>query len=225
MIDILIPVLHRPQNAQPLVDSIHKHTTVPHQIVFLTTAGDQHQYEACCQTGANVLIVQGIHNQYARKINQGFAVTSNPYVLLAADDLDFQPGWDTIALAVAEASGAGVIGTDDCANKHVRAGNFSTHPLVRRSYIEDVGGTWDDGPGVVLHEGYDHNMVDVELAHVAKARGQWAFALESRICHRHPGWKTAEMDATYAKGSSKFAADRRLFARRSRMWTKRTARR
>lgn len=216
MIDILVPVLARPQNALPLVTSIQATTTVDYSILFLCSHGDEAQIAACKQTGARVIVADyGRTHEYPRKMNHGFAKTDRQYVFLAADDLDFQPGWDEAALD----HFASVVATNDDANPEVKRGSFGTHNLVRRSYVMEQGGSLD-GPGVLLHEGYDHNWVDRELCQLADWRGEYAFARDSIVRHRHPHWGTAEMDATYEKGLSTFAADQRLFRQRSLRWKK-----
>ena len=160
MIDILVPVLGRPQNAQPLADSIATHTTMPYTLLFLTSPGDQAEFDACVLTGANVLeVVTNRSGDYAKKINRGYLETISPFLLLAADDVEFTYGWDTTVLDLAIRTGKGVVGTNDLANRSVMAGVFSTHPLVRRDYIEYRGGSLD-GPRIVYHEGYDHNYPD-----------------------------------------------------------------
>ncbi len=216
MIDILVPVLGRPSRAQSLADSVAAHTTVPFTLLFLTSPGDTEEYDACIATGANVLQIDtGPRGQYAKKINAGYRLTNNAYLLCAADDLEFTPDWDRNVLAVAEMSGKGVVGTNDMANPHVIAGEFSTHPLIRRTYIQEWGGSLD-GPGVVYSEAYDHNFVDVELAKVAKARDEWAFAIESRVIHKHPGFTGGDLDDTYRKGLRGFGKDSQLHRRRMR---------
>lgn len=217
VIDVLVPVLGRPQNAQPLADSLRDNTHVEVRLLFLTSPGDDAEMEACFRTGADVLEVPGEDRQYPRKINAGFRWTHHPFVLMASDDIEFMPGWDLEALAAAE-SGKSVVGTNDKANRHVMLGQFSTHPLIRRSYVMTRGGSLD-GPGVVLHEGYDHNYVDRELCHLAQARGEWAFAPKAVIVHHHPGWqKGITADPTYAKGRRNFNEDHALFIRRATEW-------
>ena len=217
MIDILVPVLGRPQNVQPLIEAFAR-TTAAHEIHFLCTAGDIDQIAACRDSGKRVIVVDtGESHQYPLKMNAGFEATERPFLLLAADDLDPHPGWDTEALRVAAETEAGVVGTNDLANGYVKAGIFSTHSLVRRSYVEDWGGSLD-GPGVLIHEGYDHNFSDRELCGLAQARGEWAFAERSCIQHRHPLWKTAPWDTTYRKGLSTFHDDQRLFLERAAQW-------
>jgi hypothetical protein len=137
-------------------------------------------------------------------------------VFLGADDLVFEKGWDTEALKVAKRTGAGVTGTADCHNPEVMRGGFSTHPLVRRSYVMELGASLD-GPGWLCHEGYDHNQTDVEISKVAQHRRLWAFAPNSRVCHNHPDWLNIPKDDTYKKGFRFWRRDQQLWAKRSRL--------
>jgi hypothetical protein len=218
MIDILVPVLGRPQNVQPLIEAF-KVTTAAYEIHFLCSPGDDAQIVACRVSGADTIVVNAAdgQHQYPIKMNDGFAATKRPFLLLASDDISPEPGWDTEALRVAEETDAGVIGTNDMANGYVKAGIFSTHSLVRRRYVTEWGGSLD-GPGTLIHEGYDHNFSDRELCGLAQARGEWAFAKRSILRHRHPLWKTASWDATYRKGLSTFHEDQRLFLERAAEW-------
>jgi hypothetical protein len=218
MIDVLVPVLGRPQNAALVVQRFRQAATVPYRLVFLCTEEDEDQIAACRETEGEVILVCGEHSQFPRKINVGFNATENLYVFVAADDIEPLPGWDTTALTIALACGRGVIGTNDQSNKWNVNGHFSTHPLIRRSYVLEHGGSLD-GPGIVFHEGYDHNYVDRELCHLAQARNEWAFAVESRLIHHHPAWaKAPSTDATYAKGRRTFHADHELFIVRAEQW-------
>ncbi len=218
MIDILVPVLGRPQNVEPFMESFEAATTTPYKVWFLCSLGDPEQVAECDNTGEEVVLVTGPAGRadYARKMNAGFTLTSQPFLFLAADDIQFLPGWDTESLWVAEETGAGVIGVDDLFNPGVSAGHFSTHPLVRRSYIEEQGGCLE-GPGVLVSPQYDHNCTDLELAELAQSRGQWAFAPKAKVQHLHPGYAT-NVDATYKKGRRFYARDRQTFLRRQRQW-------
>lgn len=220
MIALLIPVLGRPQNAQPLVDSIHANTRTEHNIVFLASRGDDDQIEACRRTNAITVLVEGGDCEYARKINEGCTIdywgTPPEWVFLGADDLDFHDGWDLEAIAEHERTGKPVIGTNDCANPTVMAGRHSTHTLVHRSYIER--GSIDDA-AKLLHDGYSHNWVDNEFIDTARFRDAFSFAAESHVAHRHPIWHTAPDDDVYAKGRAGFHKDRRLYLSRRRLWT------
>lgn len=218
MIDILIPVLARPQNARPMIESLRQATVVEYRVLFLCSLGDDEEIDACHETGCEIFIDDfGERGQYPRKMNAGFRLTEHPFLLLGADDIEFQPGWDVEVLRVAQETGAGVIGTNDCANPQVMRGHFSTHPLVRRSYVDEQGGSLD-GPGVLIHPGYSHNFCERELAHLAQSRGQWVFASESKIVHRHPCWGTAPEDDTYRKGVANMGEDQWLFWDRAQQW-------
>jgi hypothetical protein len=215
VIDILVPVLGRPQNAAPLVQNIRDTTTVPHTITFLCSGGDDEQYEACRATDAFTVQFkrEAGPGDYAWKINTAAQGTTSDWIFQAADDLTFQPGWDTYALKIADIGpGYDVIATNDMANANVRKGQFGTHNLIRRRYVTDRLN------GQVLHEGYDHNFVDRELSGWAQSHGVFRFAPHSRVKHNHPLWKTAPDDPTYRKSLARFQDDRRLFLSRAHLW-------
>lgn len=216
-IDIAIPVLGRPGQEQKVLESIHANSRTPYRVLFLCSQGDSPQIAACAQTGAGMLIVPwpAGPGDFARKINYAFAKLADEFLFTAADDLRFHPGWDEKALRVAEDTGAGVIGTNDMGNPLVRRGRHSTHSLVRRSYIEEQGGTFD-GSGAVLCEKYDHQWCDNELVQTAMLRHQWAFAHEALVEHLHPNWRKSDMDATYEKAMRATRADIALFQKRMR---------
>lgn len=214
-------MLARPRNAAPLYESVTRSTSVSYEVLFLCSPGDEEEIAACRETGARVEVVPWEPGQgdFARKINHGFSVAGGEWVFMGADDLRFEPGWDREALRVAEETGASVIGTNDHANPEVMRGRHATHFLIRRSYIEEYGGTVD-GSGAILHEGYDHQCIDLELLETARARGQWAMALGSHVRHLHPIYNRAvKMDSTYERALAHGKEDRQLFFRRRRLWT------
>ena len=217
-VDVIVPCLGWPQNAQPLVDSLAA-SGADARIVFVATGGDRPQIAACHATGATVLEVgwPAGRGDFARKINHGFQHTSSDLFLMGADDLDFQPRWDVSAARMMYGR-VGVVATNDKANRQVMRGEFGTHCLISRLYIEEKGGTGDNEPGVVLYEGYDHNFVDRELCDVARSRKAFAFASQAVVAHRHPLWKTAEWDATYTKALARFHQDQKLYTQRRRLW-------
>ena len=189
----LVPVLGRAQAIKPLVDSIKASTRTPWSVLFLCTPADSEAIAACFEqsmrysnVSQQIVPWDAGPGDWARKINLGYSLTNEEFILLGATDLRFHPGWDEIALYAAATANAGVIGTNDLGNATVMRGHHSTHPLVRRSYIE-VCGTIDE-PDKVVHEGYQHQWVDTELCETAKARGEWAFARDSHVEHMHPFW-------------------------------------
>lgn len=214
MIDVLVPVLGRPDNAIPLITSLTAASHSVSRVLFLCSESDTEEIKACRMTTADVIECAWKPKQgdYARKMNEGFRQTDSEFVFLAADDVTFHPGWDDEALAVAFATKAGVIATNDMNNPQVKKGLFGTHCLVRRSYVMEQGGSLE-GPGHLLSERYDHNFVDRELCHLADQRGMYAFAEHSHVVHN---WRAHGMDATYEKGIKNFRHDQRLFLRRIR---------
>jgi len=152
---------------------------------------------------------------FAKKTNLAYRESEEPWIFCGADDLLFEPGWDEAALQVAEQHRAGVTGTNDTANALVKKGLHATHSLIRRSYIEEQGGTFD-GTGEIYSETYDHQWTDSELVETAKLRRQWAFARDSLVRHLHPHWGTAEMDWVYEKGQRATKEDFALYVQRIR---------
>ncbi len=216
MIDILIPVLGRPHRAAPLVENIRAVTEVDHTIAFLCTHGDTAEIDACVEAGADFVHVvpKNESGDYAKKINEGFHHGEAEWVFQAADDLEFEPGWDLQALKTAGGI-YDVVATNDMANGSVKRGLFGTHNLIRRRYI--TGGRWlPEIP--VLHEGYDHNFVDRELCGWAQHHGTFVFARHSHVKHHHPLWRTAPSDPTYVKSLAHFREDQKLFYSRAHLW-------
>jgi hypothetical protein len=97
----------------------------------------------------------------------------------------------------------------------VTAGVHATHPLIRRSYVDERGASWD-GPGTVAHEGYRHWFVDNEWTLVAQQRGVFASALGSVVEHLHPIWGKGADDDVYRKGQSQADRDKRIWVRRQK---------
>jgi hypothetical protein len=189
-------------------------------VQFLVSPGDDDQSVAVKEQptwNVNVEFEPG-PGDYARKINHGYRLAEShgfDWVFTGADDLTFHPGWLQAAMLVAANYGKSVIGTNDLWNPSVRRGRHSTHSLVSVDYVREIGGGWD-GPGVLLHEGYDHQCVDNELCTAALMRGMWAFAKDSVVEHLHPFAKKAEMDDTYRKALAKGKEDIAVFRQRWR---------
>lgn len=224
-IAVLVPCLNRPQNAQPLMASF-KASKPDARLIFVVTASDKAEIQAISD-GLQVVGMMGVGfvslddeagpGDYARKINVAYRNCDESYVLCAADDLRFHPGWDSALLAVAREYDVGVVGTNDLANGAVLAGKHSTHPLVSRCYIDSRGG-YVGGEGKVYFEGYDHQFVDVELVETAMQRGCYAHCRDAVVEHLHPLWRKAETDATYRKGQANGKADARLYQSRRHLW-------
>lgn len=211
-IDILIPVLNRPQNVQPLMASLQV-TQEPYRVIFICSPRDTEQIAACSAYETLIVDWRPGKGDFAKKINFAFDRTDSEWLFQGADDIKFYPGWDTMALQQADKTGKLVIGTNDLHNPLVKRGRESTHTLFARSYIEQQGGTLDN-TGRVFCELYDHQFVDLEFCETAKRRGVWGFCRQSIVEHLHPHWGLAEDDATYKKAVRNTGDDHRLYAER-----------
>lgn len=209
-IDILIPVLGRPQHAQPLADSLSV-TVTPHRVLFLCSPHDLDAIAAYEPFG-EVEIVPWPSGKadFARKINFGFQMTESEWIFQGATDIRFRAAWDVEALRIAAKTGKRVIGTNDLHNEAVRRGRHSTHTLFHRSYIEEYPGEC----GIVFCEFYDHQYVDNEFIELAKRRREFVSSRHSHVEHFHPHWGNAEPDATFKKATRQTNSDRRLFFKR-----------
>jgi len=207
---VIVPVLRRPQNAAPFMASLRASTGLA-TVYAVADNDDPETAEAWAAAGAEVIL--GDEVTFPRKVNLAYGKTSEPWLFLTGDDVRFHPGWLDHAQHVADVFKADVVGTNDAGNVRVMRGEHATHMLLRRSYVDARGGSWD-GPGVVCHESYRHCFVDDEIVTAAKQRGVWQSALGSVVEHRHPIWHKAEDDEIYHLGQESFEPDRELFLAR-----------
>lgn len=208
---ILVPVLERPGNVQPLLDSIAATTPDPYRVLFIADPHDVPEHDAIRAAGGEFITVDG---NYAAKINVGVRATDEPYIFMGADDLRFHPKWLERAMTKMRGK-VGVVGTNDMGNPRVVSGDHSTHSLVARWYA-DLG-TIDD-PTKVLHEGYLHEFVDDEFVETAKSRGAFISARDSHVEHLHPMWDKAPTDHLYQAQQTRMRAGRRVFRQRCKLW-------
>jgi hypothetical protein len=222
---VLVPALGRPEHAEPFMASLRASTGLA-TCYAICDRVDEEAAEAWKQAGAVVLdldnhlsvstgrafVDRDQPGSFAEKVNIGYQYSDEPWMLLVGSDVRFHPGWLDHALAAA-GDRYHVIGTNDLGNPRVMAGEHATHPLIRRSYVDEVGASWD-GPGVVAHEGYAHWFVDDEIVTAAKQRGVWVPALASRVEHLHPLFGKGEQDETYRLGQLHIEADKALFEAR-----------
>lgn len=230
-VDVIVPVLSRPQNVRPFMESLRASTGLA-QAWFVCDEGDRVELDAVLDADAGVIIYprdpSGVPGTFAEKVNLAYSFLGDPqrrpvkaprpWVLLVGDDVRFRPGWLDHAQDVARRYGAHVVGTNDLCNPRVVRGEHATHSLIRRSYVDELGASWD-GPGVVCHEGYRHWFVDDEIVTVARQRGVFQSALASQVEHLHPMNGGAPDDDIYRLGSSYAERDRQLWERRLRAHT------
>ena len=212
---VIVPVLGRPQNAAPFMESLKASGAELATVYAVIDESAEDEVFACWeQTGAEIVLFNDENGwgTFAEKVNLAYAQTTEPWLFLVGDDVRFNSGW-LDHLQHAARDGAHVIGSNDLHNPRVTSGQHATHLMVRRAYVDERGASWD-GPKVVCHEGYGHWFVDDEIVTVAKQRGVWAFARHAEVEHLHPLWGDAEMDETYELGASRAEADKQTFERR-----------
>jgi hypothetical protein len=209
---VIVPVLGRPHHAAPFMRSLRATTGLAH-VTAVTTEDDTEAIAAWQAAGAEVLITDPDRTTFAQKVNDAYDATTRPWMLLVGSDVLFRPAWWDHALSVAQVHGASVVATNDVLNDDVRNGRLATHPVMRRSYIDECGASWD-GPGLIAHEGYTHWYVDAEWSTVALSRGVMATALGSVVEHLHPISGKAPMDAVYELGQKHRKSDAALFEAR-----------
>lgn len=208
---ILVPVLARPHNVKPLIDSIANTTPPPFRVLFLCDPGDVAEQDAIANAGGWMLSPGG---GYAAKIHAGIAATDEPLVFLGADDLRFRGGWLEAATA-ALTDGTEVVGVNDGLRRPHRP-SHATHFLMTRSYAQQP--TIDGKPGP-LSTAYHHSFVDDELIATATHRGVYRYAERARVDHHHWMNGRADDDAIYRLGRTRYHDDRNTFRIRAHLWT------
>lgn len=211
-VDVIVPVLHRPQNVRPLLETLRASTGLA-TAWFVCEPGDRDEMDAVRTYGGRVLQHAG---SFAEKVNYAVGVSglTAPWVFLTGDDVLFQPGWLDHAQYVAHQYDGHVVGTNDLGNPRVTAGDHATHMLISRDYIDKFGATFDDKPGVVCGP-YRHWFVDDEIVALARHRNVWQMALGSFVEHMHPLWGKGDDDDVYRLGRESAEADRALFEARA----------
>lgn len=211
---ILLPMLGRPQHVAPLLATIDE-ATPKAATLFLCSPHDWTVIDEIRQMGRMYAEVPFYPvGDYARKINYGVRVTTQPLIFLGASDIAFHPGWFEHAIEHL-LPGVGVVGTNDLGNDRVIAGTHSTHSLVTREYV--AHGTID-ARGRLLHEGYPHEYVDDEFIETAKFRQAFEMALDSVVEHLHPNWGKGQTDPLYEQQQRRMAHGHRLYMHRRRLW-------
>jgi hypothetical protein len=207
---VVVPVLHRPQNAEPFMRSLRATTGLA--TACAVHSEDDHDTAQAWRAAGAEMVHSGHAETFAEKVNLGLRRTTEPWLFLVGDDVRFHPGWLDHAQQTA-GDRYHVVGTNDLFNPRVTGGEHATHLLIRRKYIDGMGASWD-GPGVVAHEGYRHWYVDDEIVTAAKQRGVWAPALRSKVEHLHPLAGKANTDEVYELGARHADEDRALFEQR-----------
>lgn len=216
---ILIPTLNRPNSILRVAQSIIDHTPGGFHIYFLIEDRDEGSKIVLSEMKGPVSWIVNEHAPcYAGAINTGYENTDEEFMFCGADDLSFYPDWLKLTMAKMEDPEIAVVGTFDMCNPYVGQGKHATHYLVRRSYIDEFGGTADNEPGLMMFEGYDHNFTDTEFVGLSKARKKFAPCMEAVVEHLHHGNGKSPYDTTYQRGDASVEADRVTYLARKETW-------
>lgn len=207
---ILVPILNRPHRIEPLLRNIAEATPEPHSVHF--AASDEPSLSELRRL--NAAYIQDDGGTYPERINALARITSEPFLMCAADDYAFRLGWLPEMLRVMEQfpNSSGIVFANDLYNA------AGTAVMVARSYVDELGGT-ADALGTVFHEGYIHSYCDDELREVAKHRNRCAYARDAIVEHLHVGNGKAPMDDTYRLGEASMSQGLSLFRSRSSLWS------
>jgi glycosyltransferase involved in cell wall biosynthesis len=206
-VDVIVPAM-RPENMERVRSSFDATNDGTAQLVVVVDADSTipDPYLRLPSSGTT----------YAQKVNAGVAVSNADWVFIAADDVEFTPGWIEAARKLSEQFD--VIGTNDTAGavKHpdIAAGQHADHFFVRRAYIDELGASLD-GPGVLAPTAYKHWFTDKEIIGLARARRVFTPCLDSVVVHHHPGYDGREdrrhADPVYMTAVNAADADAKTF--------------
>ena len=218
-VTVVVPVMRRPQNAEPFMASLLATTNRAH-VVAVADEDDNETWRAWLQvmpkgTGRvfrSAWPAPG--GTFAQKVNLAYRVAPlTQWLFICGDDVRFHEGWLDAGLDVAEQFNAKVIGVASQGASDA----WSPHLFINRRYVHDQGASWD-GPGIVCHEGYRHNYVDVEVCTVAIQRHTFKMSWDSIVEHLHPVFGKAEDDPVYRLGQASVDADAAVWRERQEQY-------
>lgn len=213
---IIVPVMKRPQNATRFMRSLRRTDAWPCRVMAVVDEDDEATIQAWWEENA-VMLVSAYGPTFPNKAQYAYEMMgSTEWIFLCGDDVTFTDGWWREAMKVASMEpDACLIAINDTHNPFVTAGVHATHPLIKRSWVEKSGASWD-GPGVLVHQGYFHSYCDNEWTEKARMEGVFAPALASIVEHRHYSWGGAPFDPIYELPIEHLHADGQLYEERKR---------
>ena len=205
----LVPVLNRPRNVAPLLQAIQA-TTPTARVLFICDPDDVDEQRAIAIAGGTMISPGG---GYPAKINAGVKATTEPFVLLGADDLRPHLGWFETAKA-AMTGDVQVVGLNDLIPRAERP-EHATHFLLTR---EAASLRCLDGSPGPMYAGYTSWCSDDELIATACKRGMYAYCPDAIVEHVGHPMIGGPDDDTYRKGRLHARMDRKHFRRRMGLW-------
>jgi hypothetical protein len=209
MISILLATADRPEMAEAFAKSLME-TTEGHQMELVAAVdGDIRTAELLWALQPELQVVVDYredHRGCSKAWNDALARAAGSHLVLAADDLHFEPGWLDAALAkLAEfPEGWGMVGFND---GHWGA-ELSTHYLMSRRFVIEVLG------GVVAWDCYGHSFNDTETNERARRADRYAWAEDAHVHHAHWLFGDRDQDETDTRGLRAHSTSQEIFNRR-----------
>lgn len=211
MISVLLATTGRPDMAEAFARSLVD-TTAGHSVELVAAVDadteTRRRLEAVeVHDGMSVVMDwRDEHRGCSCAWNDALRLSSGDPVVLAADDLEFQPGWLTAALRCLSGfpDGWGLVGFND---GHWGA-ELSTHYLMSRRFVTEVLG------GVIAWDCYRHSFNDREANARAHAAGRYAWCETARVLHRHWIFGDRAQDATDTRTLGSHNDAEQAYARR-----------
>ena len=203
---VIVPAM-RAECVGPLVESFHYHRDESTTLYFVVDPDNEPLIKEITPWSGGIvqIITSDRGSTFAQKANVGYLNTTEDWIFLCGEDVEFTPGWLKSPRELS--TRWDVIGTNDAAegetkNPDVAAGRHADHWFTRRTYIDEQGASLE-GPGSFCPEAYFHWWTDKEVIELAKARGVFSPCLDSHVIHLHPGYLGDEQaranDAVYMK--------------------------
>jgi hypothetical protein len=205
MVSILLASTGRADMAARCVQRLRE-TTEGHDLEIVAAVDADPDTERALGPLVDVMLYSDTYRGCSRAWNDALAVCTGDPVVLAADDLDWQPGWLDAALGrLAEfPDGWGLVGFND---GHWGE-ELSTHYLMSRRLICDVLG------GVVAWDCYGHSFIDCETNERARRAGRYAWCEAARVPHSHWVFGDRPQDATDTRKLHEHGASEQTFRAR-----------
>lgn len=207
MISVLLATTGRPEMAKRCVQGIWD-TTKGHDVEIVAAVdNDQVTVRLLMDLGC-VVDARVQYRGCSKAWNDALSASHGDPVVLAADDLVWQPGWLDAALETLSEfpDGWGMVGFND--GHWVGYIDVATHYLMSKRFIREVFG------GVVAWENYKHSFNDAEANERARMAGRYAWCEDAKVYHSHWLFGDRNQDETDTKNLGGHPESHQMFLQR-----------
>jgi glycosyltransferase involved in cell wall biosynthesis len=208
VISVLLATTGRPEMAERTVRSLLA-TTGDHEVQIVAAVDKDGDTAIRLHELGCLVDYADEYRGCSRAWNDALSHAVGDPVVLAADDLDFRPGWLDAAferLHTAFEDGWGMVGFND---GHTNNADWSTHYMVSRRLIVEAFG------GVIAWEHYRHSFNDLEASERAKRAGRYAWAEDAHVHHQHWLFGDRRQDETDTKNLGGWGESEREYRQRA----------